>query len=197
VTARARTALSALAMLGLATGALAWGWYAIEREGEREADAKRREESVFSFAAADVREVVVRAKGDETRLVRDGDGWRIAAPVEAPADAYAARTLVDRLAGLRRTREAAPPGGDLAPFGLASPRVTIEVRLDGGRTETLAVGDSSAFDGSVFVRPTSGAVLVAPRETRWALERGTDDLRAKPPPAAAAEKPVDPATKSP
>jgi hypothetical protein len=47
------------------------------------------------------------------------------------------------------------------------------------------VGDQSAFDGSLFVRPTSGAVLVVPASARWRLERDTPDLKAKPAPAPA------------
>jgi hypothetical protein len=208
VGARTRAALPAAALLVAAGAALAWAWRA-EREDRREAAAKARDERVFAFDAKDVAEVVVHARGDATRLVRDGDGWRLAAPVEAPADAFAAGALVDRLAGLRRTREVAPPpGGDLAAYGLASPRARLEIRLADGRRETLAVGAQSAFDGSVFVRPTSGAVLVAPPDTGWALERGSADLRAKPPPPAdapagkaaadaPAEKRVDPEKKSP
>jgi Domain of unknown function (DUF4340) len=180
VKARARTALSSLVLLGLAGGALVWGWLGVERKGEAEQAAKEREEKVFRFAAADVREVLVAAKGGETRLVRAGEAWRIASPVEAEADRFVAGTLVERLASLRRTREVAPaPGGDLAQYGLAAPRVRLEAQLADGRRETLALGDESAFDRSLFVRATSGAVLAVPGDVRYALERDAFDLREK------------------
>lgn len=201
--ARARSAVGTLALAALAVGAVLLAWRG-DRQGEAARAAKEREERVFGFDAKDVREVTVSAKGEVTRLVRgEADRWRIAAPVSADADAYAANGVVETLATLRRTREAAAPGGDLAPFGLASPMVKVEVVLDGGRRETLAVGDQSAFDGTLFVQPTSGAVWVVPAETRFRLERSTADLKAKPLPeqptggdaggsAAAAGKRADP-----
>ena len=189
--ARARTALLSLAMLGLAAGAVLAAWLGVERRDLAAEAAREREEKVFAFAAAEVKELVVRAKGEETRLAREGDGWRVTAPVQAEADRFAADAIAEKLASLRRRGEVAPaPGGDLARFGLAAPRVTVEATLAGGRRETLALGDQSAFDGAVFARPTSGAVLAVPADARFALERGTADLRRRepspPPPAAPA-----------
>src|SRR5512134_4135532 len=116
MTARSRSAISTMVLALLAGGAIWFAW-----RGERQGEAARAAQRVFSFAAGDVREVTVSAKGDTTRLVRaEDDRWRIAAPLEAEADQHAANGLVEELASLRRTREAAPAGSDLAPFGLVS-----------------------------------------------------------------------------
>jgi hypothetical protein len=182
VTARARTALSTLVLAAIAAAAIG-----VAMRGDRQAGDARAAERVFSFAADDVRELTVTARGDTTRLVRGADRrWRLVAPVEGDADQHAANGIAEELASLRRTGEAAPAGSDLAPFGLVSPTVKIEVALAGGGREALAVGDQSAFDGSLFVRPTSGAVLVVPGSARWRLERDSADLKAKPAPEQAA-----------
>jgi hypothetical protein len=180
VKARARTALTTLALLALAGGALVWATYGVDRKVDAERAAKEREEKVFSFDAKDVVELTIAAKGGTTRLVRHGDGWRIAAPLDAEADRFAANAIAEKLASLKRTREVAPPpGGDLARYGLAEPALRVEATLADGRKETLAAGDESAFDGSLFVRPTTGAVLVVPGDVRFTLERDATALREK------------------
>jgi hypothetical protein len=196
VRARSRSALTSLVLLALAGGALVWAWLGVDRKVEQERAAKDREEKVFAFAAKDVRTLAITAKGGTTRLERDGTGggWKIVAPVAGPADAFAANGIAERLAGLRRIREAAPaPGGDLSRFGLAAPRVTVEATLASGATETLSVGADTGFDAAVFARPTSGAVLAVPGDVGWALDRSTEELREKkrePPPPAASPAPL-------
>jgi hypothetical protein len=175
--------LSSLVLLALAGGALVWAWLGVDRKVDEEQAAKDREEKVFAFEAKDVRALAITAKGGTTRLERDGTGdggWKIAAPVAAPADAFAANGIAERLAGLRRIREAAAaPGGDLARFGLAAPRVSVEATLASGAKETISLGDDSGFDGAVFARPTSGAVLAVPGDLKYVLGRSTEELREK------------------
>jgi hypothetical protein len=176
--ARARNAAGSLVLLALAAGAVAWAVLGVDRRAEREQAAKERSERIFAFEAKDVRELLVSAKGETTRLVREGDGWRLVEPIAADADGFAADSMAEKLAALRRKREAAPaPGGDLARFGLAPPRATVEATLASGKKETLALGDESGFDSSLFVRPSSGEVDAVGADARWALERTPLDLR--------------------
>jgi hypothetical protein len=180
VKARTRTALGTLALLAAAAGALLWVRQADERaEGQRR--AREAEGRVFDFAAAEVRELTVEARGDTTRLVRDGAGWRIPA-LEAAADRAAADALAERLAGAPKKGEAAPPPLDakaLAGFGLARPAVRVQAALAGGRTASLALGDPNPFDGSRWARAGDGPVLVVPGDLAAWLEKGTFDLRDK------------------
>jgi hypothetical protein len=178
--ARTRSVATTLALLVAAAAAVAWAYLGVGKRGDAERERKEREERVFALEPAQVREVVVTARGETTRAVRDGERWRLAAPVDAPGERAALDALVERVAALRRTSEVAPaPGGELARFGLAKPRATVELALADGRRETLALGDENAFDGSVYARPTSGAVVAVPGDVRWALERGAFDLRDK------------------
>jgi hypothetical protein len=204
LSARGRTVVSTI-LLALLAAASIWSTLREERRGEAAQAAAEAEARVFSFEANEVRELAVRAKGDVTRVVRAGEGWRLTSPVEAEADALVVNGIAEALATLRRLRGAAPAGGDARPFGLAPPAATIEVVLEGGRRETLAIGDQSTFDGSIFVQPTSGAVVVVPGEARYRLERTTEDPKAKPKPAeppgpgqaGAGGNPVDPKSPSP
>jgi hypothetical protein len=178
--ARTRTALTTLLLLALAAAAIAVAWYGVFLRGEEERGEEARTRKVLALDPARAREVRLVGEGGEIRLVKEGDAWRIVAPVRADADAEAVGRLLDRLAGLERratsARSGAPPES-LGAYGLDAPRTRLEIVLDDGRTERLALGDDSGFDGAMFVQPTGGEVAVVASNVRPDLEPGLEALR--------------------
>ncbi len=175
-----RAVLSSLLLVALAGAAVAAAWFGIARQDDARQARRSAEERLFAFQPAEVTAVTVEAKGETTRLVRDGDRWRVEAPVHAAADHAAVDTMLDRLAALRRKGVADAAAPDAAQrYGLARPRATVTVALRGGKTETLALGDENPFDGTIFARSTGGAVTVIPGDVRWTVERSAFDLREK------------------
>jgi hypothetical protein len=179
--ARSKNLVSTLVLLAAAAGALAFAWYGIERKDEAVQAKKEVDARLFAFKKEAVKALTVEAKGATTRLVREGDGWKVEAPLAAPAERSTVEALVEYVAALRRKAsvEAKPDAAALPRFGLERPRVRVTLALDGGRQETLALGDENAFDGTIFVRTTSGAVDLVGGEARWSLEKDTFDLREK------------------
>jgi hypothetical protein len=179
--ARSRTLLSTLLLLALAAGAVAYAWFGVEKKDQAAQARKDADAKLYAFDPEKVKAFTVTAKGATSRLERDGDGWRLTAPVAAPAERYAAQAVVDKVAGLRRKAAIAekPDPAALAGYGLAKPRARVELTVDGGRSETLELGDENAFDGTVFVRTTSGAVELVPGDLRWTIEKEPFELRDK------------------
>jgi hypothetical protein len=192
--ARARTALASGIVLVTAAAVVGMAYYGMALRGEERARTDESEKKVFLLEPNAVKELRVFAKGDEVRLVRgDGAGeagWRIVAPIQAAADEDAVRRLLERLATLERRGVSASAGAStsvLASFGLDAPKVRLEAVLDDGRTERLALGDTTGLDGVMFVMPTDGRVLVVAGHARTALEQGLADLREKDQPPRPAE----------
>lgn len=192
--ARTRNAVGTLVLLVtlFAVGGIAY--VGVHLRGEERARADADEKKVFAFQPGAVKALRVVAKGDDVRLVRgEGGAWRIVAPAEAPADPEAVRRLLERLASLEKRGVSSAAGASrdaLANYGLDDPQVRIEAEIDDGRTERLALGDTSGFDGAMFVMPTDGRVLVVAGHARMALEQGLSDLKEKPTP------PPEPAPKT-
>lgn len=178
--ARARTAVTTLALLAAAAGALWWAREGVDRRGDEEVRRREAEERLFAFEAAAVRQLTVEAQGTTTVLARAAGGWRIPA-LDADADRAAADAIAERLAGLRR--KALVPAADAGPgaraaMGLAPPRVRVQATLEGGQVVALALGGRSGFDGSLHVETGTGQVaLVAPSDLEGTLDRSTFDLR--------------------
>ena len=181
MTAGKRALVSALGLLLVAIAVVAFAWFGVERRDATGRARRDAEERIFSFRPGDVTAFTVAAKVDVTRLVRAGEGWRLEAPVRADADRGAVDALVERVAGLRRkavVADAASPQPE-GRYGLAHPRVTVDLTLADGHRATLALGDDNAFDGTLYVRDGAGTVSVVPGDLRWAVERGAFDLREK------------------
>lgn len=176
-----RTLVSTAVLLGVAAAAVAGAWFGIARPDRAARSRQDAEARLYGFAPAKVTAISVEAKGETTRLVRAGDRWRIEAPVQADAERATVDALVDRIAGLRRKASIAPAADEAARgrYGLARPRAKVSLTLEGGKTETLALGDDNPFDGSAFVGTTGGSVALVPGDVRWAVERSTFDLREK------------------
>jgi hypothetical protein len=195
VNARARLATTTAVLLVVAAGAVAVASFGVRLRRAEQAAGGGRGSKLFAVDPARVREVRVAGADGPVRLVRDGAGWRLTAPVEAEADRDAVARLLDTLAGLRRRATSAPAGetaGELRFYGLDRPRTRLEIVLDDGRVERLALGDDNGFDGTTFAMPTSGEVVFIPSYARLDLEQSVTSLRGKPPAPAAPSGPAGP-----
>lgn len=183
--ARTRSLATTLILVAAAAAAVLAAWWAVDLRGAAEAARTEKAERLFAFEPREVRELTVETPAGTTRLVRGEKGFRIPA-LDAAADGGAVDAILELFAHVRRKAEVAPPGAGeqaLAGYGLAKPSVRVTALLDGGRTETLALGDRNAFDGTLYARPTSGAVVLVPGELSYWLDKGPADLKEKPPPA--------------
>jgi hypothetical protein len=176
-----RTLLSTVALLALAGGAVAAAWFGIAKKDEAAEAKKAAEEKLYPFAPARVKAITVEAKGETTALVRSGDGWRIESPVQADAERAAVEGLLNKVSDLRRKSSiaTAPDAASLERYGLTRPRAQVTLTLEDGKKDTLSLGDDNAFDGTVFVRTSGGAVELASGDVKWSVERSTFDLREK------------------
>ena len=110
------------------------------------------------------------------RLVRAPSGWRLAAPVEAPADAAEVASLVDGLVDARiagfvlpsAAQGAAPAAGEravlardaLAPYGLAAEAgLSVNVRPEAGLPEQIVFGAATGTN-LVYALVQNGTAVV-------------------------------------
>lgn len=198
--------LVTLLAAGAVAGGLGWyAWYGVKAPAEEAAARKASDERLFPVRAPGERaenegalvftQLTVRAKGGTTTLERGDAGWRITAPVSAPADAYAVKALLTQLqsAKFRATVEESPTDADLERYGLKTPTFSVTAKAyvpdaQGGgqddasrqRTVTLHGGIENTFDGSVYVRREGDPrVYAADGAVRFALDKGPFELREK------------------
>jgi Domain of unknown function (DUF4340) len=158
----------------------ALGAYIYFVESKRPDTPEKAKEKVFVLDKTKVEGLALSTAGqEEVQLVRDKDGWRITAPMAVAADASEADALVSSLESLEMDEVVAETPSDLAEYGLAAPRATVRVRLQGASEPlVLLVGDKTPDGSGVYARvPTAARVFTVPAYVEASFTKKPFDLR--------------------
>jgi hypothetical protein len=116
---------------------------------------------------------------EEIRLVKEGDGWRVTAPFEAPADASAVDSLLSRLGELEADEVVVETTDDLGQYGLAHPSRTVTVTVEGAEAPLVVeFGSQTPGGSSVYARtPSSSRVYTVASFVETSFDKKPFDLR--------------------
>ncbi len=129
-----------------------------------------RSKQLFDTTGARLTGVTAQG-GSAFALKRDGDDWKLTAPVATVADRPAAEALSAQLSALRATEFVAENA--TAEHGLEKPKVTATLAFDTGRSYRLEIGaPRPGKKGEVFARLDGGAVFALPFDESDALAAG-------------------------
>jgi hypothetical protein len=133
----------------LAIAVIAYASFHFGAESEEKSSLR-----ISSLQADDIERIELRVDELQLMLQRDGDGWRITAPVEWPADAANVERL---LSVLRIESSALAELADVDPqaLGLQPPKATLRLN-----DTTLAFGASNNIGGRRYVLVDSRIYLV-------------------------------------
>ena len=144
--------------------------------------AVEQKPKVFTVEADKIAEIeVLAASGDRTVLRKTGDAWRIAEPIDVKADDTEVSGIVSNLASLEIQRVVDEKAADLAPFGLAKPRITVAFKKAGDASASrLLLGDKNATGGELYAAlPGSPRVFLVSSFLETTFDKGTFALRDK------------------
>jgi hypothetical protein len=124
---------------------------------------------------------IVASSGETTALKKVGDTWRLVAPISAVADQNEATNTASNLATADVQRVVDEQPKDLAPFGLAKPRVTITFRVAGEKTpRTLLLGDKNPAGSDLYAKlPDAPRVFLVSGYLEGTFDKGVFGFRDK------------------
>jgi hypothetical protein len=165
--------------LVLATAA-AW----VGRDEEQKTQAKEKSAKLFELDKAKVRELELKKGGVLlAHLKRESATapWKLTAPVQTEAEDSAAAAIVDKLESLKQKTEV--EGLDPKTVGLGDEgktRFAITVTEEGGKAQTLLVGEDQPFDQTVYVKkPGDKVIRLIPAADKAPFDKELFDLRDK------------------
>ena len=174
-----------LGTLVLAVAAGAWAWFGVFKAEQAENQRKETEAKAFTVEKKAIRRLTVSAKGEQTTVERDGDGWKVVAPLVAKADKFVIDTIVDRFLEMKSKATVADDDSRLAEFGLTAPSIALSAAYkDGqGADQTIGVklGGEPPLDSSglYYVREGDPHVYLGESFVKFAFEKGLFELRDK------------------
>lgn len=164
---------SILVLLLILAGLGAYVYFVDVPREQREERAK----VLFDIEAADVRTVRVQREDASIEIERDGDGWKIVAPVSAKADKAVVDSLVKAVVDCDVEKDLGKQDADLAPFGLDKPQVSVSLGT-GDAPLTVHVGKAAPIGNSAYIqRADDGNVLLTDAAFRSSTDKKLDDLR--------------------
>lgn len=161
---------------------VALGAYIYFVESKRDPDAGEARAKVFDVEASRIVALDVQSStGQRTRLEKRGEQWHVVDPVDTAADEADVSAITSNLATVDVVREVEAAPADLAPFGLAEPRVVVAFRVEGSEAvERLEIGEKTATGGDFYAK-TGGSprVFLISGMLDTTFDRETFDLRDK------------------
>jgi hypothetical protein len=156
------------------------GGYIYFVDSKRPAGGIEEKQKVFSVEADKIEEITLTAE-NETSTLRKADGtWKLTAPVAADANQTEVSSLTSNLASLEVNRVVDENASNLAEFGLASPRIAIAFKGQGGVSGQLHLGDKTATQSDVYaVKPGEKRVFLVSSFQETTFAKKPFDLRDK------------------
>jgi hypothetical protein len=142
-----------LIILALVVAAVGAYIFFYERHQLTSDEARERAERVFPNLDIDsITSLEVHNNHGEFRLVKSGDDWRLAAPIDFPADSAAVGSLLSSLSNLREERRLSPAEVDPSAYGLDTPELFVAAQTEDGARFALEVGDETPLGSNRSVR---------------------------------------------
>lgn len=169
-----------LAILAAALGAFIYFYERHRTPAPDDAPAGSAGKVFAGVNAEAVEEVrITRAAGETTTLRKVDKVWRIVAPIDAPADQSEAANTASNLATADIQSVVDEQPKDLAPFGLATPRVTVAFKA-GTQSGTLLLGDKNPTGSDLYAKlPDSPRVFLVSGYLDGTFDKSTFQLRDK------------------
>ena len=120
------------------------------RGAEEKRAAEASKDKPLAFTRSDLKAIEINNVNGDFRLEKDGEAWRLTAPVPADADKDAVEGLLSSLEMARIERRLGAEA-DLKGFGLAPPKARLRIETAaGGAPLALALGEENPIGGTWF-----------------------------------------------
>jgi len=156
------------------------GAYIYFVDSKSPAPGTTQNEKVFTVESGQVNELRLTSAGQSSTLVKKDAGWQLTEPEAADADATEASSLATNIASMEQTRVVDENAADLAPYGLAEPRIKIAFKAEGDKSGEVHLGDKTPTQGDVYaVKPGTKRVFLVSSYLETTFDKKPFDLRDK------------------
>ena len=156
--------------------------YFIERNRPDTEEAARRAQNVVNFDRSKIDGLVIQNGDDKIDIRKQGDKWRLDAPIKDQADASLVSQALTDLETWQKdasisAKEMEADKSKLADYGLASPKLRLKLMGQGAPPE-IFFGKDAALEGKMYVRfENSKETFLASQSVKKAIDKKPEDFR--------------------
>ncbi len=174
-----RQLIAAAVVLAALAATLYWSNHHKPADTSAKTDATTK---IISLTRDDINKLEIKKQGEgDVVLNRVGpDHWKITSPKTLIADENVVSPMLYALSPMDSATLIEEKAGDLKPFGLADPAVTVSVTEKDGKTQTLRFGDNTPTGDSAYVMLSGDPRLFSvAAATKTEFDKNLTDLRDK------------------
>lgn len=156
--------------------------YFVESKRPPASESGAEKTKVFTLDSGKIEELrITSSTGETTSLKKENERWKVTSPVASDADEAEASGITSNLGTLETQRVVDEHPKDLAPFGLAPPRVEIAFRATGDKEfRRLLLGAKTPTGGDMYAKlPGETRVFLVSGFLDSTFDRKPFDLRDK------------------
>jgi hypothetical protein len=171
--------VAAIVLAGL-TGALYWSNH--HKPADTTEASAAVSPKVLAVREADTSRFDLKKNGvEQVGAERAGAGqWHITSPTSLPADQSAVSSFLGTFSNLNSERLVEDKAGNLAPYGLDTPKLEIDLTEKDNKTQKLLLGDDTPAGNGIFVKLDSDPrVFTIPSFHKTSIDKSANDLRDK------------------
>ena len=171
--------VAAIILAGL-TGTLYWSNHrkpVDTTEASAEAPPK-----ILAVKEADISKFDLKKNGaEQVGGERNSAGqWHITSPTALGADQSAVSSLLGTFSSLNSERLVEDKASNLAPYGLDSPKLEVDLTDKGNKTQKLLLGDDTPAGSGIYAKLEGDPrVFTIPKYDKTSIDKSANDLRDK------------------
>ena len=144
--------LIAVVLLAVVGGSAVWV-YKHPDDKSKTPDSATATTKLLTIPDDQFQEIRIKKVTDERiTLKRDGNKWRLTAPVTLAADLDAVNSIATTLSNLNADKVIEENATDLKPYGLDLPTLDIEIARKDGKTDHLLIGDDTLNGSGAYAK---------------------------------------------
>jgi len=148
--------------------------------GKKEKTEDSKNTVILDLAKEDFRSIEITRAGETIRIDKEGNGWRMKAPVDARMAPFAGGGIAGLLGHFTAVKKIPGKMNNPAEFGMDNPEIRVTVDLANGKKEDIRIGAKTPVgDNYYVVRKGDPSIYVVSGFDAGKLRKTADELRDK------------------
>jgi hypothetical protein len=131
-------------------------YYTEIKPGKPRDEEENTSRDAFKLTREDIQQISLTRSGQTYSFENKDNKWVMTAPVQGAADESALNSLIGDLVSTKISRDIKATADQIKSFGLAEPKIKLDLKLKDGKSHSIALGDKDFSESNVYAKLDNG-----------------------------------------